>query len=145
MARNHFAQWVQDQLDMRGWRQADLARASGLSSSLISQILADHRKGLHHPPAESTIQGLAKAFNVTRDEVLIQAGKALGIPTGAVVSTDPRNITDEALIGEFVRRFNQYRDAAGPSLTVVPDTLAAVADDRPDDMTSEVEEQQLDP
>ncbi|MDO5726984.1 MAG: helix-turn-helix transcriptional regulator [Bowdeniella nasicola] len=109
MTKNALVQWILAQMDQRGWSQADLARASGLSPSLISQIITDHRAHLVRPPAEATIQGLSGAFGVSRIQVMRVVGEALGVPTNPVPVADPTLLSDSQLMRELERRLTAPR------------------------------------
>lgn len=64
-----FAQWLEWQLAQRGWKQADLVRASGLSSGLLSNVMSGERKA-----GAATCKVIARALELPEAEVLIQAG-----------------------------------------------------------------------
>ena len=138
MDSNALADWVQAQLDERGWTQADLMRASGLKRAHISNLLGT--EGLiRRMPQDFTIDGLARAFNTSRRHVLTIVAEAMGLPTETVTIADAARLTDEDLLRELAKRL-----ARGKS-SVVADMFTAVADDRDDDTTSEIEAQQTEP
>lgn len=64
-----FANWLQGELDRREWNQADLSRASGLSSAAISRILTGTRQ-----PGLAACRQIAKALHVPAETVLQAAG-----------------------------------------------------------------------
>lgn len=64
-----FSEWIQSQLDQRGWKQADLARASGLDSAVISNVINQRRKA-----GEVVCRAIAKAFNLPPETVFRSAG-----------------------------------------------------------------------
>jgi transcriptional regulator with XRE-family HTH domain len=64
-------------MDARGWRQADLARRSGLHRSLISKLLKDNRDHLGQMPDDSTIDGIARGFGIPADAVRQAAARSL--------------------------------------------------------------------
>ena len=59
-----FAQWLQDQLDQRKWKQVDLAKAAELDRAVIHNLLKSKRG-----PGETTIKAIAKALNLPPEEV----------------------------------------------------------------------------
>lgn len=61
--------FIERELEKRGWTQADLCRASGMNDSMISNLINERRKlGLN------SVISLAKAFNMSTDEVLRGSG-----------------------------------------------------------------------
>jgi transcriptional regulator with XRE-family HTH domain len=66
-----FSQWLQREIEQRGWRQSDLARHSGIDSGLISRILNGERK-----PGIETCRAIARAFGLADIQVLDIAGLA---------------------------------------------------------------------
>ncbi len=66
---NDFAAWLQNEMDIRGWRQADLARLSGINTGLLSQILNRQRRA-----GISTCRAMAHALNMREVDVLHKAG-----------------------------------------------------------------------
>jgi len=59
-----FAQYLRAAMDERGWNQADLARASGLSPKSVSEYIS---KGVI--PRADRIKALARGMGVPEDEV----------------------------------------------------------------------------
>lgn len=74
---------MQGQLESRGWNQADLERASGVSSAQISRII----NGTRGAEAES-LRAFAKAFGLSQAEVFYRAGLQTERP-GDPVLVDP--------------------------------------------------------
>lgn len=64
-----FSQWLENEMKVRGWRQADLIKRSGVSSGLISQILSGQRS-----PGVDTCRAIARAFGMKEIQVLKIAG-----------------------------------------------------------------------
>ncbi|MGN6413747.1 hypothetical protein [Flexivirga sp.] len=71
-------EFIQERMDTRSWAPADLARESGLSLQLVSQLLNDNREVIANPPKASTVAGLAKAFRVEESSVMRAAFAAMG-------------------------------------------------------------------
>lgn len=103
---HEYKRFVQEQMDARGWRQADLVRASGLGRALVSRILRDERPRLGQMPDESTMAGLAKAFQVPTETVRTAAARALRGYTddGEALTTDLSAVSIDALLMEIRRR-----------------------------------------
>lgn len=64
-----FGEWLQRELDNRGWDQAELSRRSGISSAQVSRIVTGGRQ-----PGKDSINGIARALRLPPEEVLRQAG-----------------------------------------------------------------------
>lgn len=71
-------EFIQERMDTRSWAPADLARESGLSLQLVSQLLNDDRDVIANPPKSSTVSGLARAFRVEESTVMRAAFAAMG-------------------------------------------------------------------
>jgi transcriptional regulator with XRE-family HTH domain len=69
MADKTFPQWLQDEMDKRGWTQADLHRASGLRRGTISGVLNELRN-----PGFEFCEAIARALGLPADVVFRQAG-----------------------------------------------------------------------
>ncbi len=64
-----FAEWLQDEMDKRGWSQAELVRRSRVNSGLLSQVLSRKRR-----PGSKFCLGVAKAFKIDDSIVMLKAG-----------------------------------------------------------------------
>lgn len=64
-----FGDWLQRELDNRGWDQAELSRRSGISSAQVSRIVTGGRR-----PGRDSIDGIARALRLPPEDVLRQAG-----------------------------------------------------------------------
>jgi transcriptional regulator with XRE-family HTH domain len=75
---NYFAEWLRDQLRIKNWRPADLARAAHLDEAVISNILNGKRG-----PGLKSARSIATALGVSTEVVLAAAGQleAHGSPT----------------------------------------------------------------
>jgi transcriptional regulator with XRE-family HTH domain len=67
--KNGFGAWLQKQLDDREWRQADLARASGLTTASIAQFINDQIT-----PGKRGAEKIARALKVSPNLVFEKAG-----------------------------------------------------------------------
>ena len=74
---HEFKRFIQQQLDARGWKQADLVRASGLSRSHVSKLMRDDREHLGQMPEADTLAGLARGFTIPEEIVRTAASRAL--------------------------------------------------------------------
>jgi transcriptional regulator with XRE-family HTH domain len=66
-----FSQWLQRELEQRGWRQSDLARNSGVDNGLVSRLINGERN-----PGVDTCRAIARAFGLSDIQVLEIAGLA---------------------------------------------------------------------
>lgn len=64
-----FANWLQREMDRRRMTQADLARASGLSTAAISRIISGVRR-----VGPSACRAIARALNLPEESVFRRAG-----------------------------------------------------------------------
>jgi transcriptional regulator with XRE-family HTH domain len=64
-----FADWLQAELQRRGWNQAELARRSGITSGQISRVLnREQGAGLE------TMRAVAQALDISLYDVFVRAG-----------------------------------------------------------------------
>lgn len=73
-AGRRFAAWLQEQLDLRGWSQADLARASGASTAAVSKWIKNARL-----PGPASLDAIAAALTLDPKEVYKAAGVVEGL------------------------------------------------------------------
>jgi transcriptional regulator with XRE-family HTH domain len=90
---NDFVAWLRNELNIRGWRQADLARQSGMNTGLLSQILNGQRRA-----GVSTCRTIARALNMREVDVLHRAG----LLTSAAVCDEDSPLVQEMIV-EFIR------------------------------------------
>lgn len=64
-----FRDWLLDQLTRRAWRQADLARESGLASSVVSNIINGKRR-----VGKTTLLAISRALRLPPEAVFEKAG-----------------------------------------------------------------------
>ena len=64
-----FPKWLNDQLEQRGMKPADLARKSDLDSAVVSNLMNGKRN-----PGIRTCKAIARALEISEDEVLQAAG-----------------------------------------------------------------------
>lgn len=126
---NAFNRFIREQLDMRGWNQADLMRASGLSRSHVSKIVKDKRDRLPRLPADDTLVGISTAFSLDVAEVRRIASLAVGIADGPAPTYvfELREATNRELLAELGRRLGEAGDVG---LEVVPDAPISFPDAR---------------
>lgn len=122
--------YIQGELDARGWRAHDLEKASGLSRQLISKLVNDDRDVLPQIPRTTTLEALAKAFNVTTAHVTTVAVEALGVADvkAPAVVHQIEAVSDDVLLRELLRRA-ESRSREGVELT--PRQLTPVRIHRP--------------
>lgn len=69
MADKTFLDWLQAEMDRRGWTQADLHRASGLRRGTISGVINQLRN-----PGTAFCEAVARAFQLPAEDVFRRAG-----------------------------------------------------------------------
>jgi transcriptional regulator with XRE-family HTH domain len=81
----YFAEWLQAEMDKRGWSQSDLARAAELNRAVINKLL----NGKSHPQP-STLEAISRALKVPLEITYRVAG---------LLPADPDNddVTEEAM------------------------------------------------
>lgn len=87
MAMDHFSEWLREQLKIRGWDQAELARRSGITPGQISRIITAMRQ-----PGPDAVNGIATALRVPAEEVMRRAGL---LPMPASATMDDRRVVQE--------------------------------------------------
>lgn len=114
---HEFRRFIQGELDARGWRQADLVRASGLSRQHVSQILTDTRDNLGQMPDAATLTGIADGLGVPAERVRTAAARSL---VGYTDSGEPltpalQDVSIDALLNEIRRRVENHERPAEPA------------------------------
>jgi transcriptional regulator with XRE-family HTH domain len=64
-----FSEWLQLELDKRGWSQSDCARSANLNRAVINKLLNGKSK-----PQPSTLAAIARAFKIPVETVYRAAG-----------------------------------------------------------------------
>lgn len=128
--------FLEDGVRRRRWNQADLARESGISKQVVSNLLGDERPTLDRLPQDKTIDGIARALEVDRSVVLAVIAQAMGLPVSEpTVVYDPSGVGDADLLRELARRLDERVPAgrAGAPGAVVPLAVAPDVRDVPHD------------
>lgn len=120
---HEFKRFIQQQLDARGWKQADLVRKSGLSKQHVSNMLRDTREHLGQMPDEKTIQALAGGFQLPAEVVRTAASRALAgySDEGQPLHVDIHQVPLDTLLNEIRRRFEEIGDPHGTGTEEVPE------------------------
>lgn len=110
---HEYRRFIQSELDARGWRQSDLARASGLSRQLVSAILRDRRDHLGQMPDFATMQGLADGLRIPVERVRTAAARSLVgyVDDGQPLTPSLQDVPLDALLNEIRRRVESQRCA----------------------------------
>lgn len=92
-----FLQWLENEMNDRGWGINDLARRAGLSSGGVSMVLSRQRG-----PGSAFCTGIARAFGIPPEEVFRRAG---------ILPPEPELTAAERRVVERFRRLpEQDRD-----------------------------------
>jgi len=100
-----FRRLIQQRIDERGEKSADVARRAGLSKQTLHSILTDDRPSIREMPSRKTVQGLASALQLPADQLLIAAAEAYGVPVSSPVFVPTVvDVPDSELARELMRR-----------------------------------------
>lgn len=116
---NYFSQWLQSEIDKRGWSQSDCARAANLNRAVINKLLNGKCK-----PQPATLMAIAQAFRIPveiayRAAGLLPADPALDDTTAELmyifnsIRSPQRKITAITLLKALVlEEENEQRSAS---------------------------------
>lgn len=108
------AAFIRQQMDERKLQNRDVAQASGLSRQLVSKYVKDQRDALTRLPSKETIDGLAKAFNLSSEFLLGKAIESLGLGyTSGDFVNSVASATDNELLEEIGQRLMKRRGGEG--------------------------------
>jgi len=79
---NSFGKWLEQQLKIRGWRAAELARKAGIAEPTLSRLINDSRKA-----GTQVCTAIATAFDIAPVYVFRKAGLLPPAPEGVVSPT----------------------------------------------------------
>ena len=128
-AMHEYRRFVQEQMDLRRMRPADVERAGGPSRQVLSKLLNDNRDSLDRRPDNATVTALAKAFRIDVEHVLASVARAMGLPTSVTIA-GLEAASNEELLGEIRRRMEStHEQDADPDHT--HDRERESADDGP--------------
>lgn len=94
MTEKNFPEWLQTELDARGWRPIDLIKRSGIDSGLLSKIQSGERR-----PGLDTCRSIARAFGMRDVDIL----RVAGLIDDAVTDEVIRLSEEDATIGDVYR------------------------------------------
>lgn len=100
---NEYQRFIQDELDRRNWRPADVEKHGGPTRQVMSNILNDKRKVLVQRPKQETIEGLATAFRVPVETVLAHVARAMGFPV-TIAEANLDDVSDDDLLDQIRKR-----------------------------------------
>jgi transcriptional regulator with XRE-family HTH domain len=81
-----FKEWLLEEMDKRGWSQADLARYANLNRAVINKLL----NGVSNMPSHRTLIAIARAFKIPVEGVYRASGLLPEI-------SEPDAVTEEIL------------------------------------------------
>lgn len=67
--RIYFSEWLQSEMDKRGWSQSDLARSADLNRAVINKLL----NGKSHPQP-TTLEAISRALKIPPETIYRAAG-----------------------------------------------------------------------
>ena len=98
--RMYFSEWLQNEMNKRGWSQSDLARAADLNRAVINKLL----NGKSHPQP-ATLEAISRALKIPLETTYRAAGL---LP----VNTDNDETVEEAIYVLKNIRSNQRKSTA---------------------------------
>jgi transcriptional regulator with XRE-family HTH domain len=99
-----FSDWLQDEMNKRGWSQSDLSRNSGVNRQVISTYINQQRK----KPDENILIDIARALNLPPETVFRAAGLLPPVSEDEAKFEDWKYLLD----GLSERDLNLLRDIA---------------------------------
>ena len=70
-----FTEWLDRELNDRGWSRSEAARRGGISASMFDKVINGYAQ-----PGLTFYKGVAKAFKIPLEEVLRKAGEMEDLP-----------------------------------------------------------------
>jgi transcriptional regulator with XRE-family HTH domain len=64
----NFAEWIESELNQRGWSRREAARRGGISPSMLDKVISRSSK-----PGMRFLEGISKAFEVPLHEVVTRS------------------------------------------------------------------------
>ncbi|MCR6647765.1 MAG: helix-turn-helix transcriptional regulator [Cellulomonas sp.] len=109
-----WSRFVREYLDVHGMRPAELARKTGVSPQVLSNLLNDRRDHLDRRPDPKTVALLARGMNVDESVLLSKIGEAMGLPVAEhVVVYSASRVSDDELIRELAARLRKRGETGG--------------------------------
>lgn len=90
----YFSEWLQTEMDKRGWSQSDLARAAELNRAVINKLL----NGKSHPQP-STLEAISRALRIPLETTYRAAGLL------------PPSVDNDDAAEEAIHIFNSFQNA----------------------------------
>jgi len=101
-----FGAWLREQMADKGWRQRDLALATGVSQQTASRWMLGRTT-----PTVRNAQSLAQAFGVSTDEVIERLETAAHPPAAAPDARDEELAALRARVGQLEAELRRQRHA----------------------------------
>lgn len=124
---HEYRRFVEAEMTARGWNANRLSEYAGLNRQTVYNIVKDDRDRLTQIPKAETIDGLAKAFSISREKILTRVAAAMGLPVTSF-DADLSAATDDELIRELTVRLKR---SATPSNLVDLNRRQREADETP--------------
>ena len=91
MEKKLFSDWLQDEMNKRGWSQSDLSRHSGVNRQVISTYINQQRK----KPDENILTDIARALKLPPETVFRAAGLLPSKPEDEVQFDDWKYVLEQ--------------------------------------------------
>jgi len=105
-----FRQWLTEELAARGWKQADLAREAGISTTAVSAIFS----GRHNTGTAVAIK-IANAFECPAETVFRAAGilppskETDEVVHRIIHDMEGLSLEDRELVSAYIRMLKEFR------------------------------------
>ena len=80
---SHFSDWLQSEMDKRGWSQSDCARSADLNRAVINKLLSGKSR-----PQPSTLMAISRAFRIPVETAYRAAGLLPRSPDGDDITNE---------------------------------------------------------
>ena len=87
-----FVEWLNSELDNKGWSYSELARRGGITHTSISKIINERQQ-----PGLKVARGIAKALDIPLEVILRKTGILPSIPAGVPGQTDDTLVSTIAM------------------------------------------------
>ncbi len=78
-----FSEWIESELNKRGWSRSEAARRGGISPSMMDKVINGNST-----PGLIFYKGLSKAFKISLFEILVKAGEITNSSSTATAYLD---------------------------------------------------------
>jgi transcriptional regulator with XRE-family HTH domain len=101
-----FSEWLENELEKRGWSRSEAARRGGISPSMFDKVINGYSK-----PGKRFLEGVAQALKISIEDVYRVAGILPQFKEGSSLTAHIGNMIERLPIEdqEDVRKYIEYR------------------------------------